>query len=45
MKGRKPTSENVVPLKTEDGPGANFEARAAAKARELRPDDLPFDVR
>ncbi|MCF1434035.1 terminase [Agrobacterium vitis] len=45
MKGRKPSSENVVPLKPEDGQGANFEARAAAMARELRPDDLPFDVR
>ncbi|MDQ0456033.1 P27 family phage terminase small subunit [Rhizobium paknamense] len=45
MKGRKPSSENVVPLKSEDGGGANFEARAAARARELRPAELPFDVR
>jgi P27 family predicted phage terminase small subunit len=45
MKGRKPTSDNVVPLKAEDGKGVNFKARAEARARELRPDELPFDVK
>lgn len=30
MKGCNTSSENVVPLKAEDGQGANFEARAAA---------------
>jgi P27 family predicted phage terminase small subunit len=43
MKGRKPNSENVVPL-TGDRPAANFDAFAAQRSRELRPDDLPFDV-
>lgn len=45
MKGRRPESDNVVPLTTEEGQGANFKARAEARARELRPDELPFDVR
>lgn len=45
MKGRKPGSENVVPLKAEDAPGANLKARAEARSRELRPTELPFDVR
>ncbi|MCM2292285.1 P27 family phage terminase small subunit [Allorhizobium sp. BGMRC 0089] len=45
MKGRKPSSENVVPLKPEEGGGVNFEARGVARARELRPAELPFDVR
>ena len=44
MKGRKPNSENVVPL-TGEKRVANFDAYAAQKARELRPDDLPFEVR
>lgn len=43
MKGRKPNTENVIPL-TGDRPAANFDAFAAQRARELRPDDLPFDV-
>lgn len=43
MKGRKPNNENVVPL-TGDRPAANFDAFAAQRSRELRPDDLPFDV-
>lgn len=44
MKGRKPSNENVVPL-TGDKRVVNFDALAASKARELRPDDLPFEVR
>ena len=44
MKGRKPASDNVVPLTGEAG-GKNFAARAAQRARELRPDDMPFEVR
>lgn len=43
MKGRKPKSDNVVPL-TEEGQGANFEQRALARARELKPEGLPFTV-
>lgn len=45
MQGRKPSNENVVPLKQEDGGGSNFEARALARSVELRPDDMPFTVR
>ena len=43
MKGRKPESNNVVPL-TGDQRITNFDAFAAQRARELRPDDLPFTV-
>lgn len=45
MKGRKPASENVVPL-TDNGEakGTNFEARAAQRSRELKPEGLPFTV-
>jgi len=45
MKGRKPSSENVVPLT--DNPeekGANFEARALQRAAELKPEGLPWSV-
>ncbi len=44
MKGRKPGSENVVPLKPDEGGGSNFEARAKARAAELRPEGLSFTV-
>lgn len=44
MKGRKPSGENVVPLKSDEGPSANFEARALARAHELKPEGLPFSV-
>lgn len=44
MKGRRPSSDNVVPL-TGEGQGANFEVRAAQIAKELRPADLPDEVR
>ncbi len=43
MKGRRPNSENVVPLKDE-GQGTNFEARARARAEELKPEGLSFTV-
>jgi len=43
MKGRKPHSAEVIPM-TGDKPFANADAFAAQKARDLRPDDLPFDV-
>ncbi|CDZ43233.1 Phage terminase protein [Neorhizobium galegae bv. officinalis] len=45
MKGRKPSADNVVPLTDNEGSGgANFEARAIQKARELKPEGLPFTV-
>lgn len=44
MKGRKPASDNVVPLTDEDVRGANFEARGRQRARELKPEGLPFTV-
>lgn len=45
MKGRKPSSDNVVPLTENEGRGgANFEARALQRARELKPHDLPMLV-
>lgn len=45
MKGRKPSSENVVPMTDHGGSGGvNFEARAMLKARELKPEGLPFTV-
>lgn len=44
MKGRKPESNNVVPL-TGEQRITNFDAFAAQRARELRPDDLPLTVR
>ncbi len=44
MKGRRPTTENVVPLKPEEGQGQNFEARAKARAEELKPEGLTFTV-
>lgn len=44
MKGRKPSSENVVPLtgneKTQD-----FGAFSRQRARELCPQDMPFEVK
>jgi P27 family predicted phage terminase small subunit len=43
MKGRKPSSDNVIPL-TEDGQGANFEERARARAEDLKPEGLSFTV-
>lgn len=45
MKGRKPNETNVVPLTGEQGRTANFDALAAQKSRDLRPDDLPFEVK
>lgn len=45
MKGRKPSSENVVPLTDNpEAKGANLEARAAQTARELKPEGLPWSV-
>lgn len=44
MKGRKPNSDNVVPLTDEQAKGANFEARAKQRARELKPEGLPMTV-
>lgn len=44
MKGRKPSTENVVPLTEDEGRGANFEARALQRSRELKPEGLPFTV-
>ena len=44
MKGRKPSSDNIVPLTSTDGGGANFSARAIARSRELKPEGLPFSV-
>jgi P27 family predicted phage terminase small subunit len=44
MKGRKPASENVVPL-TGNAKTQDFRALSAQRARELCPQDLPFDVK
>ena len=44
MKGRKPSADNVVPLTSEEGKGANFEERARARAAELKPEGLSFTV-
>lgn len=45
MKGRKPLSENVVPLTDNpEAKGANFEARALQRAAELKPEGLPWSV-
>lgn len=45
MKGRKPSTDNVVPMTDNEGSGgANFDARGRQRARELKPDDLPFTV-
>ena len=44
MKGRKPSTENVVPLTAEQAKGANLEARAMQRARELKPEGMPFTV-
>jgi phage terminase small subunit len=41
MKGRKPNSDSVVPF-TGESRVANFDAVAAAKARELKPEGLTF---
>lgn len=43
MRGRKPSSSNVVPL-TEDLRRLDFEASAKAKARSLKPRKLDPDV-
>lgn len=44
MKGRKPQSENVVPLTDGENKGANFEARGRQRAEELKPEGLSFVV-
>jgi P27 family predicted phage terminase small subunit len=44
MKGRKPNSEQVVPF-TGGKDAGRFDAQATQRARELRPDELPFEIR
>jgi hypothetical protein len=39
-RGRKPASENVVPMADDGSPGRNLEERARAKLEELRPEGL-----
>lgn len=43
MRGRKPNSDNVVPL-TADSRVADFDAYAKTKAAELKPEKLPARV-
>lgn len=44
MKGRKPASDNVVPLTGDEHRIVDFAAFARDRAAELRPDGLPFEV-
>ncbi|MDP9875653.1 P27 family phage terminase small subunit [Agrobacterium tumefaciens] len=44
MKGRKPSSENVVPLTEGESKGANLEARGRQRAAELKPEGLAFTI-
>src|SRR5690349_19666204 len=44
MKGRKPASDNVVPL-TGDQPRRDFTAFSRNKASAMCPEGLPFEVR
>ncbi len=43
MKGRKPASQNVVPLK-DDVDRGDFEEYARSRAKELKPRGMPQDV-
>ncbi|MDR3495306.1 MAG: P27 family phage terminase small subunit [Ancalomicrobiaceae bacterium] len=44
MKGRKPTKQNVVPLTADGLVSNNLDARARAKAKELKPRHLSAEV-
>ncbi|MBA5779485.1 P27 family phage terminase small subunit [Stappia sp. F7233] len=44
MKGRKPGTDNVVPLTEEGQYGANLDERAEQKAKELKPRGLSKEV-
>lgn len=45
MRGRRPSSENVVPLAEEGGLGRNLQERAQARLEELRPEGLVGELR